>query len=72
VADECKAAGAEDVFYVSHDLATEAGCVASVEDTVKRYGGKITIWFSLMRSKNAGFLTAASIHRPKAGFSLHM
>ena len=31
VAEECKTSGAEEVFYASHDLATEAGCVASVQ-----------------------------------------
>ena len=45
VADECKAAGAESVYFVSHDLATEAGCVASVADTVKHFGGQFLITF---------------------------
>ena len=39
VAEECKTSGAEEVFYASHDLATEAGCVASVEETVQHFGG---------------------------------
>ena len=38
-AEECKAAGAEDVFFASHDLSTEAGCQAAIEDTVKHFGG---------------------------------
>ena len=45
-AEECKAAGAEDIFFASHDLATEAGCIATVEDTVKHFGGKIKASFS--------------------------
>ena len=47
-AEECKAAGAEDVFFASHDLSTEAGCQATIEDTVKHFGGLL---FYLSRSK---------------------
>ena len=39
VAEECKAAGAKDVFFASHDLSTEAGCVATIEDTIGHFGG---------------------------------
>jgi NAD(P)-dependent dehydrogenase (short-subunit alcohol dehydrogenase family) len=42
-AEECKAAGAEEVFFTSHDLSTEAGCEAAVDDTVNKFGGLLFI-----------------------------
>lgn len=40
VADECKAAGAEDVVVLPKDLAVTDACIAAVKETVDHYKGE--------------------------------
>ena len=40
VAEECRRAGAEDVFISSHDLGVAEECGKAVERTVEHFGGK--------------------------------
>ena len=46
VSEKCRANGAAEVAFFSHDLAAEAECIAAVEDTVKKFGGKpcVNLW----------------------------
>ena len=43
VSEKCKEIGSPDVYVASHDLADEKECIASVEETVKHFGGNIHI-----------------------------